>query len=117
MAGLDWLEPPTNRAEFDELDMRVQQHCEELYARLQYCAAVTNQRLRRPKSGTKMAEKLAWMRIDLKAYARATTKPMAQAGAAAIAMGKAFRLSHTRFSDINRSANRSNGSGSGFDFD
>lgn len=114
---LPWLVAPRNKAEFNELQARMDALSNQLYTKLQIVSAQTNHRLRHPKGGSKWAEKLAWARIDLRAYARSVTKPMAQSGAAAIAMGKAFRLSHTRFYDIHATARPKSGGGSGFDFD
>lgn len=114
---LPWLNAPRNKAEFDELNANMAALTNELYSKLQIISAQTNHRLRNPKGGSKWAQKLAWARVDLRAYARSVTKPMAAAGAAAIAMGKAFRLSHTRFYDIHATARPRNSGGSGFDFD
>lgn len=116
---LPWLEPPRNKAEFQELEANMQALAEELYAKLLIVSAVTNQRLRKPKSDSKWAARLAWARVDLKAYARSVSKPIAGAGGAAIAMGKAMRLSYRRFYDINATAAQVNDGGasrSGFDF-
>jgi hypothetical protein len=114
---LPWLVAPTTKAEFDELEHRMAALTDELYTKLQIIAAQTNHRLRHPKTGSKWAQKLAWARIDLKIYARNVTRPMAAAGAAAIAMGKAFRLSYTRFYEIH-AVTRNPGTGrGGFDFD
>lgn len=114
--GLDWLEPPRNKADFDALDAKLQSHCEEFYARLMNVATVTNMRLRKPKSGSRWAERLAWARVDLRAYARSVSQPMAKSAGAVIAAGKAFRQSHVNFSNIQRTTQKSNGTGSGFDF-
>lgn len=114
---LPWLVAPRNKEEFAALERNMQELSEELYAKLQVVATLTNHRLRRPKSGSKWAQKLAWARVDLRTYARSVTKPMAQSGAAAIAMGKAFRLSYTRFFEIHATASPKVGGGSGFDFD
>lgn len=114
---LPWLVAPTKKAEFDELNANVAALTNELYTKLQIISAQTNHRLRHPKTGSRWAQRLAWARVDLRAYARSVTKPMAQAGAAAIAMGKAFRLSHTRFYDIHATAKPKSGGGSGFDFE
>jgi hypothetical protein len=114
---LPWLVAPRNKAQFDELNSNVAALTNELYSKLQIISAQTNHNLRHPKSGSKWAQRLAWARVDLRAYARSVTKPMAQAGAAAIAMGKSFRLSHTRFYDIHATAKPRTGGGSGFDFD
>lgn len=109
------LVTPTNKDEFDELNAYVQEVTNEMYVKLQIIAAETNHRLRNPKSNSKTAQALAWARLDLRAYSRAVTRPMANAGGAAIAVGKAFRLAHTRFYDIYRTA-RGKGGRSGFDF-
>lgn len=115
---LPWLVAPRNKDEFNELQSRMDALANELYTKLQIVSAQTNHRLRSPKTGSKWAQKLAWARVDLRVYARNVTRPMAQAGAAAIAMGKAFRLSHTRFYDIHTTATpNAGGSRSGFDFD
>lgn len=115
---LPWLVPPRNKDEFNELESNMAALTEELYGKLQMVAAVTNHRLRHPKGGSKWAEKLAFLRIDIRAYARSVSKPIAKSGAAAIEMGKAFRLSHTRFYDAHSvSAPSANGNGAGgFDF-
>lgn len=113
---LPWLQPPTNKAEFDELERNVAELCEEFYAKMLIVSAVTNHRLRNPKSGSKWAQKLASLRIDLRWYARNVTRPMAQSAAAAVAAGKAFRLAHTRFYEAQTNY-RTDGTGSsGFDF-
>jgi hypothetical protein len=115
---LPWLVAPRNKKEFDELNANMMALTNEIYTKLQIVSAQTNHRLRSPKTGSKWAQKLAWARIDLRAYARHVTKPMAQAGAAAIAMGKSFRSSHTNFYDIHATAApNAGGARSGFDFD
>lgn len=113
-----WLVAPRNKTEFDELERNFQEAMDELYTKLQIVAAQTNHRLRHPKGGSKWAERLAWARVDLRVYARSVTKPMANAGAAAVAAGKSFRLSFTRFYEIHSTARPKNdGGGSGFDFE
>lgn len=115
---LPWLVAPRNKAEFNDLERRMSALSNEIYTKLQVISAQTNHRLRTPKTGSKWAQKLAWARVDLRAYARSVTKPMGQCAAAAEAMGKAFRLSHERFYTIHATAApRSGGRGSGFDFD
>jgi hypothetical protein len=115
---LPWLVAPRNKAEFSEMERRVSALSNELYTKLQVISAQTNHRLRTPKTGSKWAAKLAWARVDLRAYARSVTKPMGQGAAAAVALGKAMRLSHERFYTIHATASpRSGGAGSGFDFD
>lgn len=113
---LPWLVAPRNKAEFDELQTNMAALSNEIYTKLQIVSAQTNHRLRTPKTGSKWAQKLAWARVDLRAYARSVTKPMANAGAAAIAMGKSFRKSYTNFYDIHATAKPRSGGGSGFDF-
>jgi hypothetical protein len=116
---LPWLVAPRNKKEFDELESRFSELSNEIYVKMQIISSQTSHRLRKPKRGSKWAEKLAWARIDLKVYARSVVKPMGQCGAAAVAMGKAFRLSYTRFYEIHSvAAPNSSGSGAGgFDFD
>lgn len=114
---LPWLVAPRNKEEMDQLHANMAQLSEEMFAKFQMIAAQMNIRLVRPKTGSKWAEKLAWARIDLKIYARSVTKPIANAGAAAVAIGKAWRLSYQRYYDIQAVAKpKSDGSGSGFDF-
>lgn len=112
---LPGLVAPRNKAEFDELQAYVNEVSNELYTKLLIISVQTNHRLRTPKSDSKWAQKLAWARVDLRAYARSVTRPMASAAAAAVAMGRAFRRSHTNFHDIQATA-RTRGTGSGFDF-
>jgi hypothetical protein len=113
-----WLVAPKNKDEFDELEKHVSAATNEFYVKMQIVAAQTNHRLRHPKTGSKWAQKLAWARVDLRIYARSVTKAMGQSAGAAIAVGKAFRLAHTRFYEIHAvAAPKSGGTGSGFDFD
>ena len=116
---LPWLVAPRNRKEFDELESNMAALSDELYTKLQIVAAQTNIRLRRPKSNSPWAQRLAFLRVDLAAYARSVTKPMSQAGAAAVAMGKAFRKSYIAFYDIRSVSQIRQGTGtsSGFDFE
>jgi hypothetical protein len=115
---LPWLVAPRNKAEFNELERRMSALTNEICTKLRVISAQTNHRLRTPKTGSKWAAKLAWARVDLRAYARSVTKPMGQAAAASVALGKAFRLSHERFYTIHATASpRSGGTRSGFDFD
>lgn len=114
---LPWLVAPRTKDEFNELEHNMIALTEELYAKLQIVSAQTSHRLRTPKTGSKWAQKLAWARVDLRVYARSVTKPMAQAGAAAVAMGKAFRLSYSNFYSIHAVAKRTGEGRSGFDFD
>lgn len=113
---LPWLVAPRNKKEFDELESRMSALSNEIFTKMQIISAQTNHRLRHPKTGSKWAQKLAWARIDLRIYARAVTKPMGQTAAAAVAMGKAFRLSYETFYSIHATAAPRSGGGSGFDF-
>ncbi len=113
---LPWLVAPRNKDEFDELERRMSALSNELFVKMQIVAAQTNHRLRRPKTGSKWAQRLAWARVDLRTYARSVTKPMGQSAAAAVAMGKAMRLSYERFYSIHATAAPKSGGGSGFDF-
>lgn len=114
---LPWLVAPRNKKEFDELEARMSALSKELFVKLQIVAAQTNYRLRTPKTGSRWAQRLAWARVDLRIYARSVTKPMGQSAAAAVALGKAFRLSYERFYSIHATAAPKSGIGSGFDFD
>jgi hypothetical protein len=115
---LPWLEAPRNKKEFNELERRMSALSNEICTKLQIISAQTNHRLRTPKTGSKWAARLAWARVDLRTYSRSVTKPMGQAAAAAVAMGKAMRLSHERFYAIHATAApKSGGAGSGFDFE
>jgi hypothetical protein len=118
MEYFPWLVAPRSKDEFNELERHVTAATEEFYAKMQIVAAITNHRLRRPKTNSKWAQKIAWARVDLRIYARNVTKAMGQSAGAAIAVGKAFRLAHTRFYEIHAvAAPKSGGTGSGFDFD
>jgi hypothetical protein len=114
---LPWLEPPRNKDEWNELNANLQRMVNEYYAKMTIVAAVTNKRLRTPKTGSKWAQKLAWARVDLRVYARNVTRPMGQSAAAVVAAGKAFQLAYLRFYEINSTAlPKDGGSSSGFDF-
>lgn len=114
---LPWLVAPKNKKEFDELEARMSALSNEIFVKMQIIVPQVNYRLRHPKTGSRWAQKLAWARVDLRVYARAVTKPMGQAAAAAVAMGKAFRHSYETFYSIHATASARSGGRSGFDFD
>lgn len=114
---LPWLVAPENNEDFEELERNMNLLTHELYVKSQIVAATMNYRLAHPKAGSKWAQKLMWLRIDLRAYARSVTGPIAKSGAAAVALGKAWRVSLTRYQDIRSMRGpESSGSGRGFDF-
>lgn len=113
---LPWLVAPRNKDEFNELEKNMAALTEELYGKLQMISALTNHRLRNPKGGSPWARKLDFLRLDIRAYARSVSKPIGAAGAAAIEMGRAFRLAHTRFYDIHSVSTPDGSKTGGFDF-